>query len=38
VRTVAVKNVADRALDGDIHSVLCQYRAGRLPVGELDFG
>jgi histidine ammonia-lyase len=30
-------NDADRRMDGDIERVLARYRAGELPIGEVDF-
>ncbi|MCA9688135.1 MAG: aromatic amino acid lyase, partial [Myxococcales bacterium] len=38
VRAIVPINDADRRQDHDIAAVLELYRAGRLPIGELDFG
>jgi histidine ammonia-lyase len=38
VRKIVPFNTADRPMDVDIASVLEQYRAGLLPIGEPDFG
>lgn len=37
VREDVLVNDADRRMDGDIDKVLARYRAGKLPVGEVDF-
>lgn len=38
VRESVPPNTGDRAMDADIASLLHRYRAGLLPIGEVDFG